>query len=175
MSLRWQYGTCWYGPFEPRDLWPLLGRRCRFTGRVERMCGNLWLPMRDDQDWHFDPYPGLRWWRRLKQWRAVVIEEALSSDHRPSLLKMLRAVLTGQVDRARWRARIRTCRKCPIYDGELRRCRGPYTGVVGVKPAGCGCYVPFLALTKEPYRGAHGTPRNGCWGRATMGGSFGWD
>lgn len=61
----------------------------------------------------------------------------------------------GRVSGREWRQRIRVCeRKCPIYDPSLKRCR-PYDG----HWAGCGCYVPWLALVKEPYQGVSG----GCW------------
>src|ERR1043166_7551532 len=80
---------------------------------------------------------------RFSEWTAVVREEARAS----SLPRLLGAMLVhawrnrSAGDRRRWRARLRVCRRCPIYDRSLRRCR-PYTGA----DVGCGCYVPFLAL-----------------------------
>lgn len=98
--------------------------------------------------------------RHFRKWRAVLREEAKTAK----VLPMLRALLTGRTSLRVWRRRVRTCRGCPIYDRELRRCRGPvFNGVA----SGCGCYVPYLALTKRPYPA-------GCWGRAALGGSFGW-
>jgi len=79
---------------------------------------------------------------------------------------MLRALASGRVSRFQWRQRIRTCGKCPIYRPATRTC-GPRSGhLLGVAgEVGCGCYVPFMARTKAPYRG-------GCWGRASLG--IGW-
>lgn len=196
MSLRWQYGRI-FG-------WE--GRRNRWTRQIER-----WIEW-DRYGWKgwvdcnlglsFRPYPGLNWWRRLKQWYAVLAEESmLQASGKPSLWKMWRAWRTGEVTRAKWRARLRRCRRCPVFDGELRRCRGPqmpwsqkwvetkqnpdwmtfcigdlryghWEKVSPPPPAGCGCYVPFLALTKQPYTGPSGS---GCWGRAVYGGDFGWE
>ena len=81
---------------------------------------------------------------------------------------MLRALLTGPVPRSVWRQRIRTCQRCPIYDRVHKACR-----VISPRGArlGCGCYVPFKALSASPYEGDGG---RGCWGRATMGESEGW-
>jgi hypothetical protein len=172
---------------------------------------------------------------RLREWWAVVKEEKELTGSWPNLFKMLRRLFRGRVGNEIWRSRLTICSKCPIFDGELRRCRGPAVpprrpirGAVarwhdeagitwyevetdqGWKKAyfigdnvntgesseeiaarhaplnrrihddwnppapGCGCYVPFLALTKTPYTSADGK-HAGCWGRATMGASFGWE
>jgi hypothetical protein len=232
MNLRWQYGTFWF----------FQARRCRWTGRVDFFYDGwkakygvaYWVKANRDllPIFPFRPYHGLRWIRRLGQWLGVVLVEARDNALPwPNPLKMLRAIRTGGVDRATWRRRLRTCRQCPVYDGELRRCRGPKIGPrhgddaktrwndeggihwleietdrgwlkfayfgdnisTGETPAeiaartapfekriaddwakvapGCGCYVPFLALTRAPYTGAGGT---GCWGRAQRGNGFGW-
>lgn len=65
------------------------------------------------------------------------------------VLKLLRGgVGVGVVE---FRRRVRVCGKCPVYDGELKRC-GNLPGL------GCGCYVPFLAVAVvRPYA-------SGCWG-----------
>ena len=69
----------------------------------------------------------------------------------------------GVVERKEWRRRLRVCRKCPVYDFGLKRCR-PWSG----SKLGCGCFVPFLAKLKEPYRG-------GCWADENLPGEdFGW-
>ena len=101
-------------------------------------------------------------YRHLREWRAVLKEELRQG----SFLKMARAVMTGRVSPRTWKRRMRTCRKCPIYDRELRRCRGPVFRA-DQAAAGCGCYVVFNALAKAPYPA-------GCWGRAALGPSFGW-
>lgn len=178
MNLRWQYG--WLharlGPVYNisykdcvMELCP--ARRRRFGKEVQFQCHTgAWMDA--NQYWWatFQPHPGLNLLRRLKQWRAVVVEER-ELGNRPSLLQMLRKLFGEHVDRAQWRQRMKTCPKCPVYDRELRRCRGPQIGEQ--PPAGCGCFVPFLALIKQPYRSADGK-RTGCWGRALMGENFGW-
>lgn len=100
--------------------------------------------------------------RHLREWRAVLREEFREG----SVLKMIRAICTGRVSLRTWRQRMRICARCPIYDRELRRCRGPVF-VPDTPPPGCGCYVVFTALTKRPYPA-------GCWGRSALGPSFGW-
>jgi hypothetical protein len=100
--------------------------------------------------------------RHLREWRAVLKEELREG----SALKMLRAICTGRVSPRVWRRRMRTCLKCPIYDRELRRCRGPVF-VAGTPAPGCGCYVVYTALTKRPYPA-------GCWGRQWVAHDFGW-
>lgn len=83
---------------------------------------------------------------------------------------MIRALASGRVPTRVWRRRIQTCGKCPIYRPASRTCgprSGHLVGVVG--DVGCGCYVPFMARTKAPYKGVGGA---GCWGRASLG--IGW-
>lgn len=134
---------------------------------------------------------------RMRQWLAVLKLEG----KRASFWKMWRALRTGGVDLAAYKQRIRTCRRCPIYDFRYRACRKEVP--VGHPPTqfdmlGCGCYVPFLAKTRAPYRpvfdatnfdhvmhhlyqkrralnGLKELPLpGGCWGRATYGEKFGW-
>lgn len=173
---------------------------------------------------------------RFRQWLAAV---ALAGG-KVSFIAMLRALMTGQVSKAQWRQRMRVCMKCPVYDPVRKLCRreigAPYEGRYGVvytepQVIGCGCYTPYLARTRAPYRkfaiewdaGCEkryytGDPEyawsriegdsmvkpltfssdefpeiaaslasarrsretaalvqiGGCWGRATMGGDFGW-
>jgi hypothetical protein len=98
--------------------------------------------------------------RHYREWQAVLAEEGRTV----SRWSMVRAVRSGGTSQRVWRRRMKICRRCPIYDRELRRCRGPVIG--GVKP-GCGCYVPFSAKTRRPYE-------DGCWGRTHLGYPFGW-
>lgn len=98
---------------------------------------------------------------RIDQWRATLLRERKTA----SLLAMLAALASGPVDRLTWRRRIqRGCMQCPIYNRERKVCRSPFPAYSHL---GCGCYVPFLAMTRRPYKG-------GCWGRMMMGAPFGW-
>jgi hypothetical protein len=97
---------------------------------------------------------------RLDEWLAVLRRERRTV----SAMAILGALASGGVQAATWRRRIRTCMTCPIYDRRTKACRSPFPAY---RHLGCGCYVPFLARTKEPYP-------NGCWGRAVMGPPFGW-
>ena len=93
---------------------------------------------------------------RFRQWLAVVQEEGrqITPSERLALaLTLFKAALRlGGVPRSRWRYRLRTCWRCPIYDRSMKRCR-PQTA----HPLGCGCYTPFLSLVPKPY------PLPGCW------------
>jgi hypothetical protein len=98
---------------------------------------------------------------RIDEWRATLLRERKTA----SLLAMLAALASGPVDRATWRRRIqRGCMQCPIYDRQRKACRSPFPAW---RHLGCGCYVPFLAMTRSPYA-------KGCWGRTVVGGDFGW-
>lgn len=102
--------------------------------------------------------------RHFREWQAVLAEEGRTVSRWSMVKAMVRAVLSGGTSLRVWNRRMRICRRCPIYDRELRRCRGPLIG--GVRP-GCGCYVPFSAKTRRPYE-------DGCWGRTHLGHPFGW-
>lgn len=101
--------------------------------------------------------------RHVREWRAVLAEEGQAVTWR-TWLKMLRGALSWPVSARIWRRRARVCLKCPIYDHELRRCRGPW---FKGKPTGCGCYVPWVMRVRRPYP-------SGCWGRQFISLSFGW-
>ncbi len=91
---------------------------------------------------------------RFREWWHLVTAESarLSLSDRARLwLKMLRGIRHWSVPRTRWRRRIRTCQRCPIYDPARHACR-PFPA----SKAGCGCYVPFIAKVNRPY------PK-GCW------------
>lgn len=155
-------------------------RRHRFSGRVE-FWNDMWLERYGPTacSWqssaffayYFRLNIGFNFRRRLAQWWSVIREEHELTGSWPNMFKMLAKLRLGEVERDQWRARMRICRKCKVFDGELKRCRGPQVGKT--PPPGCGCYVPFLALTKTPYTSADGK-RTGCWGRATIGPGFGW-
>ena len=55
------------------------------------------------------------------------------------------------VGRAMWRARMRACHRCPVYDHKMRTCRK--------YDLGCGCYMPLKARLWDAE----------CWT------GFGWD
>jgi len=101
--------------------------------------------------------------RHWREWAAVLQAERRMMTWR-SWLKMARGALTPSVSPTAWRRRARVCLKCPIYDRELRRCRGP---VFGGNPSGCGCYVPWLLKVRAPYP-------LGCWARQFGGPALGW-
>lgn len=104
-----------------------------------------------------------RFLRHLREWRAVLAEEGQAVTWR-TWLKMLRGVIGIPASARVWRQRARVCLKCPIYDRELRRCRGPW---IQNNPTGCGCYVPWLLRVRRPYL-------RGCWGRQFGGPTLGW-
>lgn len=130
---------------------------------------------------------------RFRQWLAAV--KLAAGGNKVSYFHLLwgmaKALRTGRVSKAQWRQRMRYgCMKCPIYDPVRKLCRveigTPYLGNFGViytepRILGCGCYTPYLALVRAPYTNKSvlllsDPPRQvrGCWGRATMGGDFGW-
>ena len=84
--------------------------------------------------------------RRLRQWLEVVEEEGRQMTAW-QVCRMLLQIgcaalrLPLCVPRSVWRARLRQCRRCPLLDRTLWRCR-PYSR----SDLGCGCYCPFLAL-----------------------------
>ena len=91
---------------------------------------------------------------RFREWLAVIKLEGKSLGTL-SLVKMVIRGLAFGVGRHTWRTRLRTCMSCPIYNVGLRQCRqGKF---------GCGCYVPFLALT-----------RGECWGKTNTS-NLGWE
>lgn len=98
--------------------------------------------------------------KRLREWHAAVS----SYGRRPPWLGMLRALLSGSVPKHVWRARMRVCRNCPVYDRQKKVCWNMNIGMFG---AGCRCYCPTLAMTAEPYKG-------GCWARGVGLTSEGW-
>jgi len=85
---------------------------------------------------------------RFREWWAIVKLEGGTNGLLP-LLKMLHKGFMLGVGRKTWRTRLRTCIKCPIYNANLRQCRPLWNDEMG-----CGCYVPFLAMT-----------RGECWGK----------
>ena len=103
--------------------------------------------------------------RRISEWVAVVREEGREVGYFSVVVSVLRGACgVGGVSRREWERRMRVCRGCPLYDGGMRRCR-PWTG----SKLGCGCYVPYLALSRRPYRG-------GCWGKTYLPGEgIGWE
>jgi hypothetical protein len=105
----------------------------------------------------------VRFQRHLYEWQLVLQEEGSEITWR-TWWKMLRGALSRPVSARVFRARARVCLKCPIFDRELRRCRGPW---FNGNPSGCGCYLIFFLRVRRPY------PK-GCWGRDNVGPDFGW-
>jgi hypothetical protein len=89
---------------------------------------------------------GLKW-KRLRQWREVLQEEGRSMTLKSwwHMAGQAFQALLSPVPRDLYLHRLYTCRRCPLYDSGLRRCR-PYTG----SPNGCGCFVPYKAIAPEP-------------------------
>ena len=102
--------------------------------------------------------------KRISEWLEVVREEGRAVGYFSVVVAVLRGACgVGGVSRRVWVRRMRVCRRCPLYDVGMRRCR-PWTG----SRLGCGCYVPFLGLARRPYRG-------GCWGKTYLPGEgIGW-
>lgn len=85
--------------------------------------------------------------RRCAEWLDVIQEEgrvlSWADRLRMGWAMIAAALALGGVSRQLWRARMRACRECPIYDRQMKRCR-PQTGHL----LGCGCYMPFKALSR---------------------------
>ncbi len=80
-------------------------------------------------------------WERLLEWQECLRQ----AERKPGVsgyLNMLWLAVASiwRADKRQWRARMRTCAKCPIYDRDLKRCGVAGTGL------GCGCYVVYKAL-----------------------------
>lgn len=103
----------------------------------------------------------MNWPFRLAQW-VIALHFA---RQRIPWWGLVRAILSGPVPRQIWRERLRHgCYTCPLFNREHLTCRGVPKQV---RHLGCDCFLPFSALTAEPYAG-------GCWGRAVIGPTFGW-
>lgn len=103
---------------------------------------------------------------KWRQWRELLKEEKGAISAR-TMLYMARVLcrigwkwLSGNkvAHRASWRAKMRACRKCPVYGRDLRRCR-PYSG----SKLGCGCATWLIALGQDE-----------CWGDIHLPGKVGW-
>jgi hypothetical protein len=100
--------------------------------------------------------------KRFSQWLLVAFIEGQRKsaiDKIRLLGTMLWAALTVQVAPHEWRRRIRVCRKCPIYDRSIKRCRPSNDSDLG-----CGCYVPFMAAHKKTCWADDNTESHG-WSR----------
>jgi len=112
----------------------------------------------------------LAWRKRLAEWRAVIRFEHGAGRPVP-YGRMVRSILSGVVDRKTWRRRMKICYRCPVYDRDRHACRAPHPAFHATH--GCGCYVPFVALTSEPYEN-YRSGIVGCWGYAWSDGRIGW-
>jgi hypothetical protein len=90
---------------------------------------------------------------RFSEWRQVLKLERKSTPLWKLLLEMTWVALKGlphwRENRRRWRMRMRTCLRCPIYNPELHQCRPAVPP--GIDPKrfeniGCGCVVWASAL-----------------------------
>lgn len=94
---------------------------------------------------------------RLREWLTVIAAESRTltlCQKLGMLAQIAAAALNLGVSRRVWRQRLlRGCYRCDLFDREMKRCR-PYSG----SKLGCGCYTPFLALSKEPL----------CWARDNL-------
>lgn len=102
----------------------------------------------------------------FKQWLAVLSREG-KKETLWGKVKLLWHIgvsflKIGGVSKARWLKRMEVCHACAVFDPSLWRCRA-YDG----SPAGCGCFVKYAALIRNPYGG-------GCWGHTVCNGSIGW-
>lgn len=86
--------------------------------------------------------------KRFAEWLSVLDEEQRTLRWRDKLAMLWKMALAGtrlgSVSRAEWRAKMKKCPKCPIFDKSLHRCR-PFSG----SPLGCGCLTIFLALSDK--------------------------
>lgn len=106
----------------------------------------------------------MKWRKRIKQWFEV-LRWAHGRDVKIPWLGLVRALLSGPVPRAVWRERLRYgCYRCILFNGKYRACSSTHPRHLGV---GCSCYLPFAALTAQPYE-------HGCFGYETLEGRIGW-
>lgn len=105
----------------------------------------------------------MKWTLRIRQWAEVYNHEAKAVPHWRLWIKIGRALLSGSVPRRVYIRRLRTCMRCPVYDPIRRVCRPRDPAYAHL---GCGCFVPFVALTANPYG-------RGCWGHSYLN-SVGW-
>jgi hypothetical protein len=104
----------------------------------------------------------VNWRRRIPEWRAALAEERRTAGRVP-WWTMLKAILQGTVPRHIWRERIKVCLQCPLYNPAGRLCKSTHPRFLGT---GCGCYIPFSALSPNPYG-------DGCFGHSKVEG-LGW-
>lgn len=100
--------------------------------------------------------------KRFSQWLLVAFIEGQRNGTIVKirlLVTMLWAALAVHVAPHEWRRRIRVCRKCPIYDRSIKRCRPSNDSDLG-----CGCYVPFMAAHKKTCWADDNTESHG-WSR----------
>lgn len=90
--------------------------------------------------------------KRITQWIEAIRRASGAGAHIP-WLGMVRAFLSGPVPRRVWFHRLSVCRKCPVFNRSGWICRSP---LHGYENTGCGCFIPFSALSAAPYP-------QGCW------------
>lgn len=97
---------------------------------------------------------------RIQEWMAVVKTEGRVIPWPRIAFALGAGVLTlGGVGKRRWRGRMKACMWCPVYNREAKACR-PFAG----SPIGCGCYMPFKALTRKNACWAQTVKPGGPWG-----------
>jgi|TARA_Y100000310_G_C20682119_1_gene816599 hypothetical protein len=97
--------------------------------------------------------------KRIREWREVLYRTGAYASFK-AWIYLIKHVFVLGVSKRRWRRRYAACIRCPIYIEKYKMC-GP--GDEEESQLGCGCYVPFLAMTRI----------KGCWGRRNFG--IGWD
>jgi len=98
---------------------------------------------------------GINLSKRFGQWVDAIILVETDWNIKMLLHVLYHAFLLG-VSKRTWRRRYRTCVRCPVYRYRTKTC-----GNGG--DIGCGCYTPFLAMTRIKE----------CWGKEHFG--IGWD
>jgi hypothetical protein len=98
---------------------------------------------------------GMRWTKRFYEWKAIYDHEAKATPAWRLWIKIGLALSSGIVPKRVYIRRLRTCYRCPVYDPIRKACR-PRSEAF--RHLGCGCYVPFTAMSAAPYEA-------GCWGR----------
>lgn len=93
---------------------------------------------------------------RFNEWVAALQIAARQGNGFKAIIPVLKASWGLGPNKTRWRARIRACNHCPIYDKTHRICR-PFPE----SPLGCGCWMPAKHLVKA----------GSCWVRQAIPGT----
>lgn len=87
--------------------------------------------------------------KRYQQWLQVVKEAGRTMPYHVMIGQMYRAIRRtsrdNKVRRRLWRAHIKTCSGCVLYEPRVYRC-----GLDDQPSLGCRCYMPFKAAAPGP-------------------------